>query len=94
MAIKPYQNPNMTFFNGLLNYGFLMWALVVRGLREEAGGAAIGFLKGVLMALGFCIIFSFFLFDLFTCVHIFFCVVIVLFNNHFIIIIIIVFSSS
>lgn len=59
MALKPYENPQATFFNGLLNYSFLMWALVVRSLREETGGAAIGFLRGVLMALVFCLAFYF-----------------------------------
>ena len=59
MKAKPYHNPNATFLNGLLNLGFLMWTLVVRKLREETGGAAIGFLKGVLMALTFCLIFYF-----------------------------------
>jgi ABC-type polysaccharide/polyol phosphate export permease len=38
-----------------------MWALVVRSLREETGGAAVGFLKGVLMALAFCLIFYVFM---------------------------------
>lgn len=59
MAERPYQNPQATLFNGLLNYGFLIWALTVRGLREATGGAAMGFLKGVLMALAFCLIFYF-----------------------------------
>ena len=57
MARKPYENPNATLLTGLLNYLFLIWALVVRNLREASGGAAIGFLKGVGMALAFCMIF-------------------------------------
>lgn len=61
IALKPYENPHATLFNGLLNYGFLLWALIVRNLREAAGGAAVGFLKGVLMALGFCLLFYFFM---------------------------------
>ncbi|MEL7463486.1 MAG: hypothetical protein AAFN79_05435 [Pseudomonadota bacterium] len=59
MAIKPYENPNATLLNGVLNYGFLMWVLVVRGLRESGGGGVLGFLKGVLMALAFCMLFYF-----------------------------------
>lgn len=57
MAGNPYHKTDATFLNGLLNYGFLIWALVVRNLREASGGAAIGFMRGVLMALAFCLIF-------------------------------------
>lgn len=56
---KPYENPNATLFNGVLNFGFLMWALTVRTIREASGGAAIGLLKGIGMALFFCLIFYF-----------------------------------
>lgn len=61
MATRPYENPHATFFNGLLNYGYLLFVLVVRSIRQESGGALIGFLRGVLMALGFCIIFYVFI---------------------------------
>lgn len=61
IEIKPYENPHATLLNGLLNYSFLVWALVVRNLREAAGGAAVGFIKGVLMALAFCIGFYIFM---------------------------------
>ena len=59
MAIRPYENPHATFLNGVLNYGALLWVLVVRGLRESGGGGILGFLKGILMALAFCLIFYF-----------------------------------
>ena len=57
MNSGPYYNPNATFMNGLLNYGYLLWVLVVRGLRETGGAGVLGFLRGVLMALVFCIAF-------------------------------------
>ena len=57
MNTRPYDNPHATFFNGALNYGFLIWALTVRALREASGGAIIGVLKGILMAFTFCIAF-------------------------------------
>ena len=47
MAMRPYENPHATFFSGLLNYGFLIWALTVRALREASGGAMPGVLKGI-----------------------------------------------
>ena len=56
---KPYENPNATFWNGFQNYCFLMWALTVRTIREESGGPAIGLLRGIGMALFFCLIFYF-----------------------------------
>jgi ABC-type polysaccharide/polyol phosphate export permease len=59
MALKPYENPHATFLNGLQNYVFLIWALTVRAIREESGGAALGMLKGILMALAFCLAFYF-----------------------------------
>lgn len=59
MPLKPYENPNATLLNGALNYGFLIWALIVRNLREASGGAAVGFLRGILMALAFCLAFYF-----------------------------------
>lgn len=57
MNTRPYDNTQATFFNGALNYGFLIWALTVRALREASGGAIIGVLKGILMAFTFCIAF-------------------------------------
>ncbi|MEM8754226.1 MAG: hypothetical protein AAGF90_14720 [Pseudomonadota bacterium] len=57
MAGNPYGNRDASFLNGLLNYSFLIWALVVRHLREASGGAAVGFIRGVLMALAFCLMF-------------------------------------
>lgn len=40
---------------GLVNFGFLIWALTVRALREASGGAALGVLRGILLAGGFCL---------------------------------------
>lgn len=59
MAFRPYENPHATFINGLQNYSFLIWALTVRSIRESSNGAMIGFLRGVLMALAFCLAFYF-----------------------------------
>ena len=57
MALRPYENPHATLFNGLLNFAFLIWALTVRSLREASGGAMLGVMKGVMMAAAFCIAF-------------------------------------
>jgi ABC-type polysaccharide/polyol phosphate export permease len=56
---KPYENPHATFWNGVQNFAFLMWALTVRSIREESGGPALGMLKGIGMALAFCLLFYF-----------------------------------
>lgn len=60
MALRPYENPNATLFNGFLNYSFLIWALTVRALREASGGAMLGVMRGILMAAAFC--FAFYIF--------------------------------
>lgn len=48
-----------SFAGGAAALGFLLFALTVRALREAAGGAAVGFLRGALAALAFCLVFYF-----------------------------------
>lgn len=59
MAFGRYSS-DAGLLGGLTNFGFLMWSLTVRALREASGGAALGVLKGVLLAAGFCIAFYLF----------------------------------
>lgn len=56
---RPYENPHATLWNGIQNFAFLMWALTVREIRQNSGGPAIGVLKGIGVALAFCLAFYF-----------------------------------